>query len=73
LTDGSNVIFEGYFENEKLVITQQHPFYIKDQNGVRRQLNKINEIEVVRGNIFANIWLSNDIYELDLDTDEVVR
>jgi glutamine cyclotransferase len=36
-------------------------------------LENLNELEYVDGKIYANIYLTNEIAELDLQKDEVVR
>ena len=73
LTDGSNIIFEGHFEEDELKITKQHPIFEESASGIRTPVYRLNEIEFVNGRIFANIWQKNDIYELDMENDRITR
>ena len=68
LTDGSNIVFEGHFEDGELKITRQHPIFEEKENGVRAPVYRLNEIEFVNGRLFANIWQRNDVYELDMES-----
>jgi glutamine cyclotransferase len=67
------VVFEGRFEEEGLKITRQHRIFEESANGVRKPLNRLNEIEFVKGKLFANVWQRNDIYEIDLKNDQITR
>ena len=67
------MVFEGVFEDGELKISRQHRIFEKDEKGVARPVYNLNEVEVVNGNVFANVWKTSDIYELDLGSDSVVR
>lgn len=73
MTDGSNIIFEGYFENNELKITRQHPIYDMNPRGIRKPVYYINEIEFAQGKLLANIWQSSDIYMINMDQDTIDR
>lgn len=73
MTDGSNTIFEGHFEKNELVITRQHNIYEKNQNGIRKGVYNLNEIEFAQGHLLANVWQTNDIYELNMEQDSIER
>ena len=73
LTDGSNTIFEGHFENSELKISRQHRFYQMNQRGIRTPIYRLNEIEFAQGKILANVWQSDDIYVLNMEQDTVDR
>jgi glutaminyl-peptide cyclotransferase len=36
------------------------------------EINQLNELEYIRGQVFANIWQTNDIIRIDPDTGEVL-
>ena len=54
-------------------VEKHHPFYQLDNNGVKKPLNNINELEFVQGKIWANVWLTNDVCVLDTTLNTVVR
>lgn len=63
MSDGTNVItiFDRNFNKiSEISVTK---------NGV--PVTKINELEYINGSIFANIWLTNDIIEIDAKTGEI--
>ncbi|CAM9916872.1 unnamed protein product, partial [Ectocarpus fasciculatus] len=37
-----------------------------------RPLKKLNELEVVKGYVFANVWFDDNLYKIDPATGEVV-
>lgn len=66
LSDGSNIITFLHPENGKIL---RHIFV--RENG--KIINKINELEYIRGYIFANIWLTNDIIIINPKNGEVIK
>lgn len=65
MSDGSDTITyldPGNFKTEKILL-------VKDENGIVRTLN---ELEFIKGNIFANIWGTNTIVIIDTATAKVI-
>lgn len=73
ISDGTNVIYECIFEDDSVTVLRQHPFFITGSDGVQTPLNHINELEFVGNLIWANVFLEDNIYVLDPNTDEIVR
>lgn len=64
-SDGSSMI---YFMDEKLNVTKTLPVTL---NG--RPVNNLNELEYIDGQIWANVWLTNEILIIDKNSGETVK
>lgn len=71
ISDGTNVVYECLFDDSSVRVLRQHVFHKKDSDGVSVRLDQINEMEFVGDKIWANIFLSTDVYVLDMDKDIV--
>ena len=68
VSDGTDRIYECDSNNNlKVTATRQ----IKDPRGW--YFSQMNELEVARGHLWANIYMTNDIVKIDLQTNTVVK
>ncbi len=65
VSDGTNVI---HFK-DTVSLKDEHTIIVKDKKGVVKNLN---ELEYIEGYIYANQYLTNNIYKIDPATGEVV-
>ena len=65
VSDGTNVI---HFK-DTVTLKDEHTITVKDKKGVVKNLN---ELEYIEGYIYANQYLTNNIYKIDPATGDVV-
>lgn len=65
MSDGSSSLF--FLDPETFEITGI--VTVTDQG---EEVNRLNELEYIRGQVFANIWQTDDIIRIDPDTGEVL-
>lgn len=61
-TEKITIFNENFEKNSDFSVTE---------NGI--PITKINELEYIDGFIFANIWLTNEIIKIDINTGNVVK
>jgi glutamine cyclotransferase len=65
MSDGSPTLF--YLDPETFQVVNRVNVFYQGQN-----ISRINELEYIRGEIFANIWQTDDIIRIDPHTGEVM-
>lgn len=65
ISDGSSNIYFVNSDNLKI----NHVLNVADHNG---PVSNINELEFFNGHLYANIWLTNTIIKIDVETGKVV-
>ncbi|CAN0548780.1 unnamed protein product, partial [Ectocarpus sp. 8 AP-2014] len=66
VSDGSEFLF--FWDPATMKETRRVEVKLKDG----RPLKKLNELEVVKGYVFANVWFDDNLYKIDPATGEVV-
>ncbi len=65
MSDGSNNIY--YLDAENLSVKKTIPVTDKGQ-----VINNLNELEYIKGFIYANVWMTNSIVKINPDNGSVV-
>lgn len=73
MSDGTNQIFEGVYNGDGFTIQQTHRIFERNEKDIKVPVNRINELEVVQGELWGNVWMDNDLYVFDLESDSVKR
>ena len=72
--DGQHLIVSDGTSNlyfwDPLTLTEKRRIVVSDQNGL--QIKQLNELEYIHGQIYANIWKSNQIVRIDPNSGLVV-
>lgn len=69
ISDGSNKLFYIWPNEANNDIRVMKILHVQDNNG---NVDSLNELEYINGYIYANKWLTNDIYKIDTTTGNVV-
>ena len=69
-TDGTENIYK--IDPKEFKVVETIPVYIEDESG-KQPVKMLNEIQMVEGYIYSNIYTSNDIVRIDPTTGAVDR
>lgn len=73
MSDGSHRIFEATFDGNDFNIKNIHSISQQNEEEPEQPLEEINELEVVNGDLWGNVWMTNNLYVFDLSSDSVKK
>lgn len=68
MSDGSNMI--RFLNPETLKVERK--IYVYRDNDPKRPYDELNELEYIKGEIWSNVWGTNDIIRIDPETGKIV-